>query len=61
MVGIRDWGGTLARVEDSGKDGMADGNIESLLDLYRHEEHVLRVLSPGLIEILVEAEGARVC
>jgi hypothetical protein len=48
-------------VEDSGKDGMADDNMESLLDLYRHEEHVLRVLSPGSIEILVEAEGGMVC
>jgi len=51
----------LARVEDSGKGGMADGNIESLLDLYWHELHVLRVLSPGLMEILVTAEGGRVC
>ena len=51
----------LARVKDSGKDGMADGNMESLLDLYRHKEHILRVLSLGLMEILVEAEGARVC
>ena len=49
------------RVEDSGKGGMADGSIESLLDLYRHVEHVLRVLSPGLIEILAEAEEGRVC
>ena len=49
------------RVEDSGKGGTADGNMESLLDLYRHEEHVLRVLSPRSIEILVEAEGGTVC
>ena len=40
---------------------MADGNIESLLDLYWHELHILRVLSPGAIEILVTAEGGRVC
>jgi hypothetical protein len=49
------------REEDSGKDGMADGNMESLLDLYQHEEHVLRVLSPGLIEMGIKAEGGRVC
>ena len=42
MARLRDRGGILARVEDSGKDGMADGNIESLLDLYWHELHVLR-------------------
>ena len=48
-------------VEDSGKDGTADGNMESLLDLYWHELHVLRVLSPGSIEIVVRAEGERVC
>jgi hypothetical protein len=46
----------LAREEDSGKGGAADGIIESLLDLYQHELHVLRVLSPGAIEILVKAE-----
>jgi hypothetical protein len=61
MARIRDCGGIPVRTEDSGKGGMADGNIESLLDLYWHELHVLRVLSAGLIEILVRAEGRRVC
>ena len=61
MARSRDRGGISARVEDSGKGGMADGNIESLLDLYQHELHVLRVLSPGAIEIPVAAEGGRVC
>jgi hypothetical protein len=61
MVGIRDWGGILGRVEDSGRGGMTDGNIESLLDLYLHKEHVLRVLSPGLIATLVRVEEGRVC
>ena len=37
----------MARVEDSGKGGAADGIIESLLDLYQYKLHVLRVLSPG--------------
>jgi hypothetical protein len=46
----------LAREEDSGKDGAADGIIEPLLDLYRHELYVLRVLFPRAIEILVKAE-----
>ena len=46
----------MAREEDSGKGGAADGIIESLLDLYRHELYVLRVLSPEAIEILVKAE-----
>jgi len=49
------------REEDSDTGGMAGGNMELLLDLYRHELHVLRVLSPGLIEMLVKAEGGRVC
>jgi len=49
------------RVEDSGRDSIADSSIESLLNLYRHEEYVLRVLSPGLIEILTEDEEGRVC
>ena len=49
------------RVEDSGKGGIADSNIESLLDLYWYELYVLRVLSSGLIEILVRAEGGKVC
>jgi hypothetical protein len=61
MARLRDRGGISARVEDSGKGDMADGNIESLLDLYWHELHILRVLSPGAIEILVTAEGGRVC
>ena len=61
MARSRDQGGILARVEDSGKGGMADSNIESLLDLYWHELHVLRVLSPGAIEIPVTAKGGRVC
>jgi hypothetical protein len=61
MARLRDRGGISARVEDSGKGGMADSNIESLLDLYWHKLHVLRVLSPGVIEILVTTEGGRVC
>ena len=56
IVRIGDCGGILAREEDSGKEGAADGIIELLLDLYQHELHVLRVLSPGVIEILVKAE-----
>jgi hypothetical protein len=35
--------------------------MESLLDLYRLEEHVLGVLSPRLIDFRVKAEGGRVC
>ena len=58
MVGIRDREGTL---EDSGTGGTADGNIESLLDLDLHEEHVLRVLSPGLIATPITVEEGRVC
>ena len=46
---------------DLGKGGTVGSNIVSLLDLYRHKPHVLRVLSPELIEILVKAEGGRVC
>jgi hypothetical protein len=61
MAQARGRGAILARVEDSGRGGMTDGNIESLLDLYRHRAHALRVLSPGSIEILVEAEGGTVC
>ena len=56
IVRIGDCRGTLAREEDSGKEGAADGIIKLLLDLYRHELHVLRVLFPGAIEILVKAE-----
>ena len=48
------------REEDLGKSGMADNNMESLLDLYQHEEYVLRVLSPGLIEMGVKVEGSRI-
>ena len=61
MARLRDRGGILVRVEDSDKGGTTDGNIKSLLDLYWHELHVLRVLSPELIKILVKAEGGRVC
>jgi|HubBroStandDraft_2_1064218.scaffolds.fasta_scaffold1489078_1 hypothetical protein len=61
MVWTRDWGGIPVRVDDSGKGGMVGGSMESLLDLYRHELHVLRVLSPESIEIFVKAEEGRVC
>ena len=40
---------------------MVGGSMESLLDLYRHELHVLRVLSLESIEIFVKAEEGRVC
>jgi hypothetical protein len=49
------------RVEDLGKGGMTDSNIKSLLNLYRHEEHILRILSLRLIEILAEVKEGRVC
>ena len=60
MARLRDRGGILVRVADSGKGSIADGNIESLLDLYWHKLHILRVLSPGAIEILVTTEEGRV-
>ena len=45
IVRIGDYRGILAREEDSGKEGTADGIIELLLDLYQHKLHVLKVLS----------------
>jgi hypothetical protein len=56
IVRISNCRGILAREEDSGKEGAADGIIELLLDLYQHELYILRVLSPRAIEILVKAE-----